>query len=90
THDSTTPPPWCSDRKWLSGAGIWDWNRSNLLTSADQDGDGKTENAILYNYGGATSGLFLSDPASTPTAYEPAQVWYSGSGGFDWSKTRPI
>ena len=83
-------PGYTPNRVWLSGVGNWDWNRSSLLTSADQDGDGKTENAILYNYGGATSGLFLADSASTPTPYAPVQVWYSGAGGFDWSKTRPI
>lgn len=87
--DSTT---WdtTNAQKWYSGPGGWDWNRSKLVSSADQNNDGKTEVSVLYDYGGNTTGLWFMDPASTPTAYTPQLKWYSGPGGWDWGRTKPI
>ncbi|MEK7816847.1 MAG: hypothetical protein AAB281_01170 [Actinomycetota bacterium] len=75
---------------WYSGAGNWDWNRSSVLSSADQEDDGKTELAVLYDYGGATTALFLFDPDAIPTAYSPASKWQSGAGNWNWGLTKPI
>ncbi|MEK7817442.1 MAG: hypothetical protein AAB281_04225, partial [Actinomycetota bacterium] len=37
-----------------------------------------------YDYGGATTGLFLFDPMA---GFAPGQVWFSGAGNWDWGRT---
>ncbi|RJQ46368.1 MAG: hypothetical protein C4534_02760 [Gaiellales bacterium] len=71
---------------WTSGAGNWDWNRAKVTTS-DYNGDGKSELAVLYDYGNANTGLWLFDP--TPAGYAaPRLVWSSGRGNWDWNRSR--
>ncbi|MHB0915598.1 MAG: FG-GAP-like repeat-containing protein [Thermoleophilia bacterium] len=71
---------------WTSGIGNWDWNRAKVTTS-DYNGDGASELAVLYDYGNATTGLWLFDP--TPSGYAaPRNVWSSGTGNWDWNRSR--
>jgi hypothetical protein len=74
-----TPKP----RAWISGAGHWAWNRSKLAVG-DFDGDGKSELAVLYDYGNDTTGLFLFNPDGTPRP----RVWLSGEGHWGWSRSK--
>lgn len=84
------PDSWSApQRVWLSGRGGWEWSRSKIVSGADQNGDGRTELAVIYDYGNANTGLWQFDPASA-TPYAPSRVWYSGPGGWEWSRTKPI
>lgn len=82
------PLTWSApQRPWLSNAGGWEWARSKIVTATDQNGDGRTELVILYDYGNSNTGLILLDPAS---GYSFNRVWLSGAGGWDWSRSKPI
>ncbi|MEK7817858.1 MAG: VCBS repeat-containing protein [Actinomycetota bacterium] len=70
--------------KWYSGPGNFDWNLAKL-TSADVDGDGRTELVIFYNYGNANTAIFTFDPDNN---YAPQLKWTSGWGNFDWSRAK--
>ena len=72
---------------WTSNPGDWDWNHSKVVSGADLDDDGITELAIIYDYGAATSAFFLLDGSS---GYIPEQKWLSGSGDWDWGRTKPV
>ena len=71
---------------WSSGAGNWEWGRSRA-NRADYNGDGRTELAILYNYSGANTGLWIFDPSDTGFV-APRQVWGSGAGNWEWLRTK--
>lgn len=71
---------------WSSGTGNWEWSRSRI-TRTDYDGDGKTELAIIYNYGGANTGLWLFDPTDTGFA-APRSTWSSGAGNWEWLRSK--
>lgn len=77
---SFTPIP-----MWSSGPGNWEWSRSKL-TSGDFDGDGKTDLAVLYDYGNASSGLWIFK--STGAGLTPLFLWSSGPGNWDWGRSK--
>ncbi|MHB9054369.1 MAG: FG-GAP-like repeat-containing protein, partial [Thermoleophilia bacterium] len=72
---------------WASGPGNWDWNRSKLV-ALDYNGDGKTDLAVLYDYGNANTGLWIFDPVGDGYA-PPRRVWLSGQGNWDWNRSKP-
>ena len=82
-------PGYVPNRRWLSNAGTMDWSHATFLSGADQNGDGVTELAILYNYGGGNTGILQIDPGTNP-AHTPGPVWLSNGGGWDFSHTRPV
>lgn len=74
--------------EWDSGVGNWEWTRTMPLVG-DFNGDGKTDVAVLYNYGGATSTLFMFTGNGTGTLLAPQVAWSSGAGNWDWTLTKP-
>lgn len=70
---------------WYGGPSGFDASRAKM-TSGDFDGDGKTDVAMLYDYGGGTSRLliFKSDGVS----FTWSEAWYSGNGGFDMNRAK--
>lgn len=70
---------------WISGPHGWDWARSKVF-AADQNGDGKTELTVFYNYGNANTGLWIFDPSGSGYVSRPA--WISGPGGWDWWRSK--
>ena len=79
------PTTGATDRKWISGPGNWDWNRSRILTAANFDSDPSIEMAILYDYGNANTGIFIFDPESWGT---PQRVWLSGPGNLEFQRSK--
>ncbi|MDO8737199.1 MAG: L,D-transpeptidase family protein [Thermoleophilia bacterium] len=71
---------------WFSGVGNWDWSRSKLA-AVDNNGDGRTELAVLYGYDRSNTGLWLFDPSGTGYT-APHPVWFSGIGNWDWSRSK--
>ncbi|MEU6055817.1 FG-GAP-like repeat-containing protein [Streptomyces xanthochromogenes] len=76
---------------WDSGSGSWNWDRSKL-TSGDYNGDGKADIGVLYNYGQTGDGrnqTGLFSFAGTGSGFkEPAKVWDSGSGSWNWDRSK--
>ncbi|MFZ3062472.1 MAG: hypothetical protein WA148_01860, partial [Actinomycetota bacterium] len=73
---------------WNSGAGNWDWSRSKL-TANYFNGDANGDVAILYNYGGDSTGLWLF--TSTGTTFNPPTAkWNSGAGNWDWNRSKIV
>ncbi|MEU1825363.1 FG-GAP-like repeat-containing protein [Streptomyces abikoensis] len=82
-----------SHRKvWDSAASTWkswNWNASKL-TSGDFNGDGKTDLAVLYNYGKGADGLngsaLLTFTSNGNGVDEPRKVWDSSTSVWkSWS-----
>lgn len=69
----------------------WRWS-SSTLTSGDFNGDGKTDIAVLYNYGRTTdgrnhTGLWVF--TSTGNTFQaPAKVWDSGDDSWNWDASK--
>ncbi len=74
--DGTTLAPAIA---WYSGLGKFAAGRA-MMTCGDYDGDGKFDIAVLYDYGNATSRIWLF--RSDGISLTPAIAWYSGSGKF--------
>jgi hypothetical protein len=74
--------PMTTQITWDSGAGNWDTWRSTPV-SGDFDGDGKTDAAAFYNYGGAHTRMFLFPDVNGSGPVAPRQVWDSGAGNWD-------
>lgn len=70
---------------WFSGLSQFDARRSKVL-SGDFDGDGRADVAMLYDYGNATSRIWLFK--STGTAVTPSLAWSSGLRMFDSSRAK--
>ncbi len=70
---------------WSSGPGNFDATRAQI-TSGDFDNNGRTDLAVLYNYGGSTSRLWVFKFVGTATTMTPTLGWYSGVGNFDASR----
>ncbi len=77
---------------WFGGVGGFDPARVQIA-SGDYDGDGKTDIAMLYDYGNSTSRLWVFTASIKPGTidvpeFTPTVVWYSGVGGFDASRVK--
>ncbi len=67
---------------WFSGTGNFDATRAQI-TSGDFDHNGRTDIAVLYNYGNSTSRLWVFKFVGTATTMTATVGWYSGVGNFD-------
>jgi hypothetical protein len=75
-----------SSLAWASGTGNCDATKCKVV-SGDFDGDGKSDIALMYDYGTATTRIWeLISAGSTFAA--PKQSWYSGIRNWDWLKTK--
>jgi len=70
---------------WQSPAGGWSWARSKIA-GGDFNNDGKGDLAILYDYTGNTTGLWLF--VSNGSTYTKTRVWLSGAGAWNWSRSQ--
>jgi spore germination protein YaaH len=70
---------------WISAPGSFSWNNTKL-TAGDYDKDGAAEFAALYDYGFSTTGIW--EFKSDGTQFLPKLAWISGSGGFDWRRSK--
>ncbi|MEU3350300.1 FG-GAP-like repeat-containing protein [Streptomyces sp. NPDC037389] len=82
---------------WKNGKDSWSWDASKLA-SGDFNGDGKTDLAVLYNYGADTgrnrTGLWVFD-GSKDGFGEPRKVWdtatwMNGKESWNWASSEPI
>jgi VCBS repeat protein len=68
---------------WDSGAGNWAQTASKPI-SGDFNGDGRGDAAVLYQYPGSRTALWVF------LANNPTRVWDSGTGNWDQPRTNPI
>ena len=71
---STKPDP---IRNYLSGS-WWGSSNTKFVTSGDYDGDGKTDLAMVYDYGNSVTGLWVFQNDGNG-GFTPSLVWKSGS-----------
>lgn len=60
---------------WASSAGGWNSNKSKFL-SGDFNGDGKSDIAAVYDYGGTTTGIWTWNGKGDGTLGTPARNFY--------------
>ncbi|RPK64891.1 FG-GAP repeat protein [Streptomyces sp. ADI96-02] len=79
-------------RKTWTSSGSFNWNATKP-TSADYNGDGKDDVAVLYNRGTSADGTHQSALftfASDGTDFAaPREVWTS-TGSFSWAASQPV
>jgi len=73
---------------WNSGAGNWEWDRTKLV-STDVNHDGYTDVVAFYDYSADRTAAFWFK-GSKSGLKSPAVVWDSGSGNWDWSRTKLV
>lgn len=73
---------------WESGTNAWDATAIKPVVG-DFNGDGKADIAAFYNYGNATTSLFVFYSQGT-TFSNPVGVWGSGAGNWDWNAMRAV
>ncbi|MFI1201713.1 FG-GAP repeat domain-containing protein, partial [Streptomyces sp. NPDC020883] len=77
---------------WDSASDSWNWNASKL-TTGDFNGDGKTDLAVLYNYGRTDdgkrnhTGLWVFSSAGDGFK-APRKVWDSASDSWNWNASK--
>lgn len=69
---------------WESGPGNFSWVNTKPFAT-DTNGDGKSELLVMYNYGGANTGLFSFNIASAATS-QFTQPW--SSNGWYWTSSK--
>lgn len=72
-------PPKGANQVWISGKGNSDWSNSKVITG-DFQGSGKSEIAVLYDYGNEQTGLWLFSNGSN---FQPSRPWVTSQGGWD-------
>ena len=77
--DGLNPPLW-STTGWQSPASGWDNAKAKYLPG-DFNGDGKTDIAAFYYYGGGQTKLFLF--AGTASGFSVSDKWTSGAGNWE-------
>ncbi|RKT54132.1 FG-GAP repeat domain-containing protein [Saccharothrix australiensis] len=72
-------------RRWLSNPGGWNANQTRFM-SGDYTGDGRADIGAFYDYGNASTSLFVME--ATPGGFtNPATRWSSNPGGWDIART---
>ncbi len=74
---------------WSSGAGNWRWSFSKP-TAGDFNGDGRSDIAVLYNYGNGNSALWVFYANTTGGFSAPVMKWWAGVNGFAWERSRIV
>jgi hypothetical protein len=71
---------------WQSSTGHWDWTKTKILTG-DFNGDGKTDLALVYDYGTCDTGIevFLSNGSGFGPQTE---FWNGGANNYCWSNAQ--
>jgi serralysin len=70
---------------WRSGQGNWDWHRS-IAVGANVRDMGKPELCILYDYGDASTGLWVFPYDGSATVR--SLVWRSEHGDWNWQRMK--
>lgn len=70
---------------WSSGPGNWEWARSKMV-AGDFNNDNLGDAAVVYDYGGANTGIFMF--RSDATKLYPTRGWLSGPGNFDAERVK--
>ncbi|MBK5225971.1 MAG: VCBS repeat-containing protein [Thermoleophilia bacterium] len=70
---------------WSLGPAYCDARRSKIA-SGDFDADGKSDIAILFDYGNSTTTLWILK--SNGSSYTPSLAWSSGPGEWDWNRSQ--
>lgn len=70
---------------WRSVAGGFHWSRAKV-TMGDVDADGRDDVIALYDYGNATSGMWVFD--SDGSSFKARSAWRSGAGEFRWANAK--
>ncbi|WP_460915644.1 hypothetical protein [Plantactinospora veratri] len=82
-NDFTAPDPW-----WEFNPGNWSWSNSKLVAGNFND-DKLTDVAIMYDYGGATTTLWvLRSIGNDFTAPDP--WWEFNPGNWSWSNSKLV
>ena len=80
-------------------AGVASWGDALTLpppqdgrrAHADFTGDGKADIAVLYDYGSSHVRIWLMRANASGTGFNAPEMWYdSGSGGWDWKRSRIV
>ncbi|MFF4225409.1 FG-GAP-like repeat-containing protein [Streptomyces abikoensis] len=82
---------------WKDGKDSWSWDASKL-TTGDFNGDGKTDLAVLYNYGADTgrnrTGLWVfdgnKDGFGEPRKVWDTATWKDGKESWNWASSEPV
>ncbi|NUK23443.1 FG-GAP-like repeat-containing protein [Streptomyces lunaelactis] len=69
--------------------GTWKWGGSQVR-SGDFNGDKRTDMAVLYDLGNATSALYTFTAKADGTFNAPFVSWKSSAGGWDHSKSQMV
>ncbi|WP_414167995.1 FG-GAP-like repeat-containing protein [Streptoverticillium reticulum] len=76
---------------WESGKDSWNWDASKIV-AGDFNGDGKSDLAVLYNYGKTSDGRnesALMTFTSNGDGFDaPRKVWESGKGSWNWNTSK--
>ena len=76
---------------WDSGAGNFDMKQARLV-GGDFNGDGRSDVAAFYDYGGpggqARGFMFTGSPSGLSSGYQ--QFWDSGAGNFELGRARLV
>jgi hypothetical protein len=73
--------------QWSSGPGNWENYRARFVTG-DFDGDGKSDVAAFYDYGGGRTGLWVF--TATATGFTLDLKWDSGPGNWDSNQAKYV
>jgi hypothetical protein len=74
---------------WRSADNAWDWTKSKPV-AGDFDGDGKDDLAVFYDYGNASTGLWVSTDVASPSGATFRSVWRTPNNAWEWGRTKPV
>ena len=72
---------------WKSNAGGFPWSRSKIV-GGDFNGDGYGDVAVLYDFGGGTTGIYVF--RSNGSKFTAKLAWKSAPGTWNWSRCTPL
>ena len=73
---------------WHSGTGNWEFHLTEPL-AGDFSGDGRTDIALVYNYGKSRTGFWVAE--STGTDFHGPALWFNTSDwAWSYNRTKPV